>query len=86
MNNELYHIQDNKIFKMSLDKPMEQIGTVINDEVIKNIIDTVTEYMYCNWGDCCMKEDMTWAELQKVRNEIKENAMEMIKVNLDIKW
>lgn len=85
MNNELYHIQDNKIFKMSLDKPMEQIGTVINDEVIKNIIDTVTEYMYCNWGDCCMKEDMTWAELQKVRNEIKENAMEMIKVNLDIK-
>lgn len=85
MNNGLYHIQDNKIFKMSLDKPMEQIGTVINDEVIKNIIDTVTEYMYCNWGDCCMKEDMTWAELQKVRNEIKENAMEMIKVNLDIK-
>lgn len=84
MNNELYHIQDNKIFKMSLDKPMEQIGTVINDEVIKNIIDTVTEYMYCNWGDCCMKE-ITWAELQKVRNEIKENAMEMIKVNLDIK-
>lgn len=85
MNNGLYHIQDNKIFKMSLDKPMEQIGTVINDEVIKNIIDTVTEYMYCNWGDCCMKEDMTWDKLQKVRHEIKENAMEMIKINLDMK-
>ena len=28
---------------------------------------------------------ITWAELQKVRNEIKENAMEMIKANLDMK-
>lgn len=49
MNNGLYHIQDNKIYKMSLDEPMKKIGTVINDEAIKNIIDTVTEYMYCNW-------------------------------------
>lgn len=31
-----------------------------------------------------MKE-ITWNELQKVRNEIKENAMEMIKANLDLK-
>lgn len=85
MNNGLYHIQDNKIYKMSLDEPMKKIGTVINDEAIKNIIDTVTEYMYCNYSDCCMKEDMTWAELQKVRHEIKENAMEMIKINLNIK-
>lgn len=86
MNNGLYHIQDNKIYKMSLDEPMKKIGTVINDEAIKNIIDTVTEYMYCNWGDGCMKEDMTWDKLQKVRNEIKDNAMDMIKANLDIKW
>ena len=49
-----------------------------------SIIDTVTEYMYCNYGDCCMK-NITWDELQRVRNEIKENAMEMIKVNLDMK-
>ena len=28
---------------------------------------------------------ITWAELQKVRNEIKENVMEMIKANLDMK-
>lgn len=49
-----------------------------------NIIDTVTEYMYCNYVDCCMKETIGWDELQKVRNEIKENAMEMIKANLDI--
>lgn len=31
-----------------------------------------------------MKE-ITWDELQRVRNEIKENAMEMIKANLDMK-
>lgn len=50
-----------------------------------SIIDTVTEYMYCNYGDCCMKDNITWGELQKVRNEIKSNAMEMIKANLDSK-
>lgn len=85
MNNGFYHIQDNKIYKMSLDEPMKKIGVVASDEAIMNIIDTVTEYMYCNWGDCCMKE-ITWDELQKVRNEIKDNAMDMIKANLDIKW
>lgn len=84
MNNRLYHIQDNKIYKMSLDEPMKKIGVVASDEAIMNIIDTVTEYMYCNWGDCCMKE-ITWDELQKVRHEIKDNAMDMIKINLDIK-
>lgn len=85
MNNGLYHIQNNKIYKMSLNEPMKQIGVVVSDEVIMNIIDTVTEYMYCNYGDCCMNEGMTWDKLQKVRNEIKENAMEMIKINLDMK-
>ena len=80
MENGLYH----KIYKMSLNEPMRKIGTVASDEVIMSIIDTVTEYMYCNYGDCCMK-NITWDELQRVRNEIKENAMEMIKVNLDMK-
>ena len=84
MNNGLYHIQDNKIYKMSLDEPMKKIGVVASDEAIMNIIDTVTEYMYCNYDDCYMKE-MTWAELQKVRNEIKENAIGIIKANLDMK-
>ena len=84
MNNGIYHIKDNKIYKMSLNEPMRIIGTVASDEVIMSIIDTVTEYMYCNYGDCCMK-NITWDELQRVRNEIKENAMEMIKVNLDMK-
>lgn len=64
---------------------MKYLSDTISDEAIMNIIDTVTEYMYCNWGDCCMKEKITWTELQKVRNEIKENAMEMIKINLDMK-
>ena len=85
MNNGIYHIKDNKIYKMSLNEPMRKIGTVASDEVIMSIIDTVTEYMYCNYGDCCMKDDITWGELQKVRNEIKSNAMEMIKTNLDLK-
>lgn len=85
MNNGIYHIKDNKIYKMSLNEPMRKIGTVASDEVIMSIIDTVTEYMYCNYGDCCMKDDITWGKLQKVRNEIKSNAMEMIKTNLDLK-
>lgn len=64
---------------------MKYLSDTISDEAIMNIIDTVTEYMCCNWGNCCMKEKITWTELQKVRNEIKENAMEMIKINLDMK-
>lgn len=62
---------------------MKYSSDTISDEQIMNIIDTVTEYMYCNWGDCYMKK-ITWSELQKVRNEIKDNAMDMIKANLDI--
>lgn len=84
MNKELYHIENNKIYRISPNEPMKKIGIVASDEAIMNIIDTVTEYMYCNCGDCCMKE-ITWNELQRVRNEIKENAMKMIKANLGIK-
>ena len=84
MDNGLYHIQDNKIYRMALNEPMKKSGFVASDEAIMNIIDTVTEYMYCNYGDCCMKK-ITWDELQMVRNEIKENAMKMIKTNLDMK-
>ena len=84
MDNGLYRIEDNKIYKMSLNEPMKRIEKVMSDEAIMSIIDTVTEYMFCNYGDCCM-EEITWDELQKVRSEIKENAMEMIKENLDIK-
>ncbi len=85
MKNGLYHIENDKIYKMSLDKPEEEIGTVESDKTIMSIIDTVTEYMFFKYDDCCMKDGITWSELQKVRNEIKSNAMEMIKANLDSK-
>ena len=55
----------------------------ISDQEIMSIIDSVTEYMYCNFGDCQMKESITWNQLQNVRQEIKENALEMIKSNLN---
>lgn len=46
MKNGLYHIENNKIYKMRLDGPMERVGTVTSDEAIESIIDSVTEYMY----------------------------------------
>lgn len=76
MKNGLYHIENNKIYKMRLDGPMERVGTVTSDEAIESIIDSVTEYMYCNWGDCHMNEGTTWDELQEIRKEIKENTQE----------
>ena len=54
----------------------------VSDDDIENILDTVTEYMYCNFGDCHMQEGMTWEQLEGVRQEIKDNAMDMIKSNL----
>ena len=55
----------------------------LSDEEIMSIIDSVTEYMYCNFDDCYMKETMTWNQLQNVRQAIKNNALEMIKSNLN---
>lgn len=83
MKNGLYHIENNKIYKMHLDGPMERVGIVASDNAIESIIDSVTEYMYCNWGDCHMNEGTTWDELQEVRKEIKTYAMGMIKSNLE---
>lgn len=59
-------------------KRVNEFKAEISDDDIYNIIDKVTEFMYCNYGDCHMKE-MTWDELQEVRDCIKENAMDMIK-------
>lgn len=58
------------------------IETVISDETLMNIIDSVTEYMYCNWKKCHMAENMTWHDLETVRTDIKNNAMSMIRTNL----
>lgn len=40
MKNGLYHIKDNKIYKMSLDKPMEEVGVVANIDDRNNLIDS----------------------------------------------
>lgn len=53
----------------------------VSDDDIENIINTVTEYMYCNFVDCHVQK-MTWEQLEEVRQEIKNNAMDMIKSNL----
>ena len=53
----------------------------ISDEDLCNIIDSDTEFMYCNYGDCHIRK-MTWAELEEARAYIKEYAMDMIKSNL----
>ena len=56
----------------------------VSDDDIDNIINTVTEYMYCNFGNCHMQEGMTWEQLAEVRQTIKDNAMNMIKSNLKL--
>lgn len=55
MKNGIYHIKDDKIYKMSLDKPEEQIGTVASIEDRNNLIDGFAnnlinkiELKYCN--------------------------------------
>ena len=59
-------------------KRINEFKSEISDDDIFKIIDKVTEFMYCNYGDCHM-EKITWNELEKVRECIKENAMDMIK-------
>lgn len=54
----------------------------VSDDVLNSIIDTITEYMYCNFDDCKMQNGMEWSDLEKVRQNIKDNAMDMIKSNL----
>lgn len=44
---------------------------MISDKEIRNIIDSVTEYMYCNYSDCFMREDITWEDLLLVCKKIK---------------
>ena len=57
MKNGIYHIKDDKIYKMSLDKTEEQMGTVASIEDRNNLIDGFAnnlinkiELKYCN-GD-----------------------------------
>ena len=64
-------------------KRVNELKSEISEDDIYNIIDTVTEFMYCNYGDCHM-EKITWEELQEVRKCIKEYGLNMIKSNLNI--
>ena len=57
---------------------------LVSNNAIANIINSVTEYMYCNWKDCHIEENITWEDLQTVREEIKKHAMDMIKTNLSL--
>lgn len=55
----------------------------ISDEAIVNIINSVTEFMYCNWKYCHM-ENIEWDDLLELRERITSVAMDMIKENLEI--
>lgn len=46
------------------------------DDDTDKLIDKITEFMYCNFGDCGMRE-ISWEELNNVRKYIKEN-MKMV--------
>ena len=39
MDNGLYHIEDNKIYKMSLTEPMKEVGVVASIDDRNNLID-----------------------------------------------
>ena len=60
----------------------KKLNIPVSDDVIYEVIDKVTEFMYCNFGDCHM-EKITWNELEEVRNCIKEYALDMIKSGLN---
>lgn len=54
----------------------------VSEDVLNSIIDTVTEYMYCNFSECKMQDGMKWSDLEKIRQNIKDNATDMIRNNL----
>ena len=60
----------------------KKLNIPVSDDIIYEVIDKVTEFMYCNFGDCHM-EKITWNELEEVRNCIKEDALDMIKSGLN---
>lgn len=62
----------------------DSVRSKIADSDIESIIDSVTEYMYCNFGECHMQKDITWEQLLDIRQTIKDTAMDMIKTNLKL--
>lgn len=50
----------------------------IPNEIFEKIIDNVTEFMWCNFGACHMKE-CSWENLREIRNYIKTEGMDKVK-------
>ena len=50
----------------------------IPDEIFEKIIDNVTEFMWCNFGDCRMNE-CSWEELGEIREYIKTQGLDKVK-------
>ena len=50
----------------------------IPNEIFEKIIDNVTEFMWCNFGECSMKE-CSWEELEEIRDYIKTQGLDKIK-------
>ena len=54
------------------------VNVEIPDEIFEKIIDNVTEFMWCNFGDCHMQK-CSWEELKKIRDCIKTYGLNKIK-------
>ena len=50
----------------------------IPDEIFEKIIDNITEFMRCNFGDCRMQK-CSWEELGEIRNYIKTQGLDKVK-------
>lgn len=50
----------------------------IPDEIFEKIIDNVTEFMYCNFGECHMQR-CSWKELEEIRDYIKTEGLDKVK-------
>lgn len=72
MNNGIYHIKDNKIYKMSIDKPEEQIGVVASIEDRNNLID-------CFANELINKIESKYCQGDLTRQYIGMQACEWIK-------
>lgn len=63
-------------------QPVKSTSTAISYTDLSIIIDTITEYMYCNYGDCTIDKNTTWNDLENIREQLKQKAIDMIKSNL----
>lgn len=50
----------------------------IPDEIFEKIIDNMTEFMYCNFGECHMQQ-CSGKELEEIREYIKTEGLDKVK-------